>query len=173
MIFNIAPINPPQPSDNDRKSFKPLLFFGLLIFLAVAFLVGTDWVEFDANGKPVLAPFRKAKLDKELEDLDNAEQYALLAVRNGEYPCFNCPGKSTIFLRKGQVWKYGVTTQGEKGRYRTWHIDNHLFYLMQLQGTLQECLREEKRKIYYYATHPENLARTVPLIRPPGNKQDN
>lgn len=173
MIFNIAPINPPKPSDNDRKSFKPLLFFSFLILLAVAFLVGTDWVEFDANGKPILAPFRKAKLDKELEELDHSEQYALLASRNGNYPCFNCPGKSTIFLTKGLVWKYGVTRKGEQARYGTWHIDNHLFYLKQYEGTWQECLREEKRKIYYYATYPENLARSVPLIRPPGNKQDN
>lgn len=173
MIFNIVSLKPPQPSDKGQKPFNPLPLFGLLLFLAVAFLIGTKWLESDQEGNPILAPYRKAKLEKELEELDKAEQYALLAARDGDYPCFNCPGKSTIFLRQGQVWKYGVTTKGEKSRYGTWHIDNNLFYVIQLEGTLQECLREEKRKIYYYATLPENLARPVPLIRPPGNKQDN
>lgn len=173
MIFNIAPINPPSEQNNSPKRLRNVLFFGLIIFLAVAFLFSSDFLEFDANGRPILAPSRKAKMEKELDELDNSEQYALLASRDGDYPCFNCPGKSTIFLRQGMVWKYGATKKGELGRYGTWHIDNHLFYLKEFEGTWQECLRQEKLKIYNYATHPENLARLEPLIRPPGNKQDN
>ena len=97
----------------------------------------------------------------------------LLAAKAGRYPCFSCTGKSSIFLHQGQVWKYGVTRKGERGRYGNWHVDQGLLYFIEYTGPLQECLRQEKLKIYNYALLPENLARTPPLIRPPGNKQDN
>lgn len=142
------------------------------MFLLLCIIVGSDFLEFNENGRPILAPFRRAKLERELSELENAEQYALLAARAGDYPCYNCPGKSTIFLESGMVFKYGVTRKGEDLRYGTWHIDHHLLYVIQFTGTWQDCLAEEKRKIYYYATLPENLRRAVPLIRPPGNKID-
>jgi hypothetical protein len=47
-----------------------------------------------------------------------------------------------------------------------------LFFVTQFRGTYSECLKEEKRKIYLYALLPENQARRIPLIRPPGNKND-
>jgi len=78
-----------------------------------------------------------------------------------------------IYLTVGQIWKYGFTTKNEKGRYQKSLESKNLFYLVEYEGTITACMKEEKRKIYYYALLPENLTRETPLIRPPGNKQDN
>lgn len=46
-----------------------------------------------------------------------------------------------------------------------------LVHIVQFRGTLHECLKEEKKKIYMYPLLPENLAREeeLRLIRPPYN----
>ena len=139
----------------------------VIVFAAKEFIITRE------DGSTELSPERTAKLARELDELDEAEQYVLIAARDGQYPCYHCPGKSSIFLQRGFVWKYGVTRKGEQGRYGRWHVDNNLLYITQYTGPLQECFRQEKLKIYNYALLPENLSRTVPLIRPPGNKQDN
>ncbi|WP_421946827.1 hypothetical protein [Phaeodactylibacter xiamenensis] len=117
---------------------------------------------------PGLSPERQAKLNRELEELENTEQYVLRAARDGWYPCYSCPGKKRIFLHKDEVWKYGVTRKGEARRYGRWHQEQGLYYLVQYEGPLQECLRREKIQIYSYALLPENLRREQPLIRPTG-----
>jgi len=159
---------------SDKK--KPIKFLPniFLCLLALILIFGAkEFIEYTEEGSAILSSERAAKLAKELEELDNAEQYVLLAAKDGYYPCFACVDKSRIFLRKGNIFKYGVTRKGEQGRYGEWHVDQGLLYFIEFQGTLQECLREEKLKIYNYAIHPENLSRSIPLIRPPGNKQDN
>jgi hypothetical protein len=109
-----------------------------------------------------------------LDEIDEAIQYALVATKPGEYACYSCPrGIPTIRLGIGHVWKYGTTRKGEAGRYRGQLPDVRLLFVEQFFGTYSECLKEEKRKIYYYAVLPENLARSTPLIRPPGNRNDN
>lgn len=66
----------------------------------------------EKDGVYDLSPKRKAKLEKEQKEIDNAEQYVIIASKAGLYPCYNC-GKSTlIFLNEGEVWKYGVTRIG-------------------------------------------------------------
>ncbi|NBC05605.1 MAG: hypothetical protein GVY26_00245 [Bacteroidetes bacterium] len=47
-----------------------------------------------------------------------------------------------------------------------------LIYVPQFKGDYAACLKEEKRKIYYYPLLPEALNRSVRLLRPPGNKND-
>ncbi|MEK7255177.1 MAG: hypothetical protein AAB316_10565 [Bacteroidota bacterium] len=131
-----------------------------------------DFLVLDKEGNPRLSEKRQKKLDKDPRNFEQAEQYVLLAGEDGWYPCFNCPGTQTIYLLKFQIWKYGVTTLGEKGRYGASLEGKELIYFIQLRATLPECLREERRKIIGYGVHPENLARDVPLIRPPGNKRD-
>jgi hypothetical protein len=61
--------------------------------------------------------------------------------------------------RKKKVWRLAYEQKPKE-------------YLTEFKGTLSECIKEEKRKIYYYAILPENLKRNNPLIRPPGNKID-
>ncbi len=150
------------PERNDRKRYIVLLML----------LIGSAALLFYSKDITKLSPERRQKLEKELEELENAEQYALVAAKDEWYSCFNCPGEVKIFLHRGEVWKYGVTKKGERGRYGNWHVNQGLTYFVQFQGSYQECLKQEKIKIYTYAQLPENLRRQYPLIRPPGNKRD-
>lgn len=148
--------------------------FAIFLFLVAGFAIYMSLPDFlvDKDGEPELAPWRKEKLLKELDDLDNAEQYVLKAGVPGKYPCYNCTGSDEIFLHLNEVWRYGVTTKSQSGRYPEGLPHPGLVYVIQFQGPLQACMAEEKTKIYKYALLPENLARKVPLIRPPGNKVD-
>lgn len=155
-----------------KRNHFPLLFIFFSLIFIFALFKGADFIVKKADGKLDLSDDRRAKLEKELEDLDEAEQYVLLATRAGNFPCYSCIKNKTIWLLPGEVWKYGVTTKGEKGRYKKGLPVKHLLYKPQLIGSLDVCLKEEKRKIYYYALLPENTKRNNPLIRPPGNKID-
>ncbi len=146
---------------------------GFFILLLLALFMASPFIEYDEHGVPQLSKWRQEKLTKELDEIKGAEQYVLLTLENGIYPCYSCVGATTIYLRKGQIWKYGMTTKGERGRYKNKLPGQRLLYVTEFEGTVEECLMEERKKIYYYALHPENLAREVTLIRPPGNKRDN
>lgn len=144
----------------------------ILIFLLLAlagkkkdFLVSTD------QGMK-LAPWRQKKLQKDLQNFDEAEQYVLIAMVEGEYPCYHCEGQATIYLKVGEIWKYGVTKIGKDKRYSNAPIDPRLRYRVEYKGDIGTCLRLEKIKIYQYAELLENIQRVQPLIRPPGNKND-
>lgn len=165
------------PSIPEEKTEKVSRFPVLAIVLVFLTLAIIPFIEFDENGTPILSTWRKEKLVKELENLDEAEQYALLATDNGYYPCLSCKtsrvDSTRIFLFRNEVWKYGTTTKGEKGRYRKTLASMNLKYQSQFVGTLADCLKQEKIKIYNYPLLPESLKRNFHLIRPPGNKQDN
>jgi len=119
-----------------------------------------------------LTPKRKEKLQKELLALQNAEQYALIVRRADWYPCYQCKDDAVVFLTQGEVWKYGVTRRGQPGRYPEGLPFSGLLYVVQFQGTWQECLAEKIRKSQAYGLLPENLKRKHPLLFPPGNKRD-
>jgi len=140
--------------------------------LIVAQWEDADFLDQDEDGNPILSEERQQKLDKELQELEEAEQYALVVERPGYYPCFSCTDANRIFLNKGETWKYGMTTKKESGRYGLSLQGTGLAYVVQFVGNVQECLAEEKRKIFNYAVLPENIKRRKPLIRPPGNKID-
>ncbi len=102
-------------------------------------------------------------------------QYALVSARDGYFPSYN--SNDVIFLKKGEVWKYGKTIHGESGRYSGGLPVKYLQFERQFVGTEQQCLVMEKIKIYGYLAHPENIKRakitkTLPLLRPPGNRID-
>lgn len=158
---------PGRPGPRFSLWFLALLAFGTLVWMA-----HEDFLE-EQDGQTVLAPWRKAKMWKELEDMEYGEQYVLLARAPGYYPCYPCKESKQIYLNEGEVWKYGVTSRNERGRYPGGLPVKGLFYFIEFTGLLQECYRLEKIKIYDYALRPENLARTERLIRPPRNKQDN
>lgn len=146
----------------------------VLAFFFMAHKIIPPGLEKDKDGNITLAPDRQAKLNKELEEIDNAEQYVLVAQRSGLYPCYSCTnGQKTIYLNVGEVWKYGVTRKGLQGRYPRENFGvPDLNYFQQFIGTYSECLKKEKIKIYNYPFLPEALARDILLIRPPGNKYD-
>lgn len=164
----------PQLKKDDtetRRSFLPI-FLGAAIFVVAVVLFSK--MTFDEEGKlPKLNPQDEAKLQKRLNEIDDAEQYALVANENGWYPC-NHPGRATFYLKAGEVWKYGTTTKGQFGRYSIKYLKAmNVFYIIQFQGTVAECLKEEQRKLFNYPYLPENLARPVKdrLPRPPYNSK--
>lgn len=179
---NIRSSPTPDQREFDRNK-KRWLWIILLVILGMAFSVLyiqmgekkiPPGVELDEDGNIKLSPDRQAKLDRELEEIDNAVQYALIATKRSLYPCYSCPfGQKTIFLNPGEVWKYGVTRKGPEGRYPNESFGApNLFYFRQYMGTYSECLKREKIMIYNYPLLPEAQTRNILLIRPPGNKYD-
>ena len=172
------------PSNPGGGSPGPFILLLLLSLLAVGVVAGhkilagkekeKSPIVVDEDGNVRLSPERQAKLDKELEEIDNAVQYALIATIDGYYPCYTCPdGSATIFLYKGETWRYGVTRKGENGRYPDGNFGTpHVVFVVQFTGTYSECLKEEKIKIYNYPLLPEARKRELQLFRPPGNKND-
>jgi hypothetical protein len=156
---------------NDKTLISPLL-----TGVAILFIVLMIFTKVDVTGKneiPQLSPKEEAKLQKRLKEIDDSEQYALIAKEDGWYQC-NHPGRPTFYLHAGEVWKYGTTTKQQFGRYTLAFLEKtKVFYIIQFQGTIAECLKEEQRKMYYYPYLPENLARSEidRLPRPPYNSK--
>ena len=142
-----------------------LLLIGLFIFLLMKVWDGKKQIE---------SSQRDEAYSSRIERLNNAEQYALIANTTGYYPCSHCPN-GHFFLNINEVWKYGVTINGQSGRYTTEYlIHNKVDYIVQYKGTIQECLEEEAQKIILYYQLPENAVRFDKnrLARPPGNSKD-
>ena len=170
-----------------RKEVKPSPKRPVKLLLLLIGLIGLVWLGTEMSDKKLapgvvstpegeitLSEERKAKLDRELEEIDNAIQYALVALVDGYYPCLSCPfGQKTVYLYKGNIWKYGVTRKSEAERYPggNYGADNLLFLPM-FFGTYGECLKQEKTLIYNYPLLPEAQGREIILARPPGNVYD-
>jgi hypothetical protein len=155
-----------------NRWIRSLLLWSVASLLLMAALQWADVVEW-VDGEWRLKPQRETERDRQIRKIDEAEQYALVADISGYYACLQCPAKR-IFMKANEVWKYGVTNQGEKQRYTTQFLrQRRLRYLVQLRGTYSQCLVEEKRKLFEYPLLPENLARPDSLKRilPPGNLQ--
>ncbi len=129
-------------------------------------------VQKDINGNYQLHPNRLRKLRRDIENLNDAEQYVLKVRFNGWFPCLSCPYRDSIFLYKNELWKYGVTINGEVGRYGTQLLEQGLLYNRQYSGTIEQCMIEERKKIIGYPLLLENLKRKQPIARPPGNPKD-
>lgn len=178
----IAPQLKPVPSNREEAKKQNYLILWVILLLGAGFTVYTltagdkgSPTVINEDGEEVLSPRRKAKLDRELDELDHAVQYVLFATSDGYYPCYTCPdGSPSIFLYEGEVWKYGVTRKGERKRYpgENYGAPN-LSYIEQYEGTFGECLKMEKIMIYNYPLLPESRRRVFRLFRPPGNKNDN
>ncbi len=128
-------------------------------------------IAFPSDGEvPKLKPKDAARLEKKLREIDDAEQYALVARSDGLYACLN--GPPTYYLKTGEIWRYGVTTKGELGRYKgKFLIQNNVIYTVQFRGNVAECLKQEQINLFMYPYLPENLARPIELRlpRPPYN----
>lgn len=161
----------PPPPPPKRK--RPILFFFLILTILgfYAHWKGVDFLEIDEHGNVRLSAKRQRSLDNRLMRLNDPHQYALLAGKDGFYPCFNCAQDSLIFLHRGDTWKFG-TTYSNRRYSNAWLENMRLQYKIEYRGRIEDCLIKEAEKIFNYATSPENLKRDTPLIRPPGNKND-
>ena len=152
-------------SNNNSKQLLTIFLFGLTVLL-----FAKVW-----NGKTeVDTSERDQAYSERIDRLNNAEQYALLAKTTGYYPCYHCPtGK--FFLNRNEVWKYGVTINGKSKRYTDEYLRGlNVLYVVEFEGTIQECLEEEAKKIILYYQLLENAVRFDKnrLLRPPGNSKD-
>ena len=133
------------------KSIPTLLVLGFIVCL------NGDSVSTQRNGNDVaISPENaKALLNKmqlEIEGIKSkdrgnqpTEQYALVARTDGHYPDVRNP--RGVYLAKGDVWKYGQTSNPE-GRYSQDYLDSlNLDKIPEFQGTKEECLIMEKRFI--------------------------
>ncbi len=146
--------------------YKILLILGIVLGLSITLQIS-------------LSPERILKRDREIDRIYDktqddkvCEQYALVAREDGWYTCFKCEIRDRIYLHEAEIRKYGKTCNGQEGRYSSGMPSLLLEYVPQFFGTEQECLIEEKRKIYAYPNLPECLKREFVLLRPPGNKID-
>ncbi len=156
-----------NPRQGTSKSTYLLLVCSVL--LIIAFI--TNSVLEKSGNEPKLSRKEEEKLQKRLKEIDESEQYALVAMEDGWYPCLHS-GRTTFYLNVGEVWKYGVTSKGETGRYTELFLfKNRVSYLRQFTGTFSECLKQEQIRLFHYPYTPENLARPPAerLPRPPYN----
>ena len=124
------------------------------------------------------------KMSEEIErqlaktnDYPGCEVYFLEVVRPDLYPVLGY-GNAVIGyvnLDVGNVWKVGMTSNGQKGRYSTdtfyknpmegiYLTGRQLQYQYILKGTYKQCIILEKLLIYTYSMwsgYPE-------LVKPPG-----
>src|SRR3989339_719354 len=152
-----------------KPSVWPLLLVATGIIIASALIIEAVFAKEEPS--PELSPKEKAKLEQKMKEIDDAEQYALLAAKDGHYACLHS-GRATCFLHKGEVFKYGVTTKGEFGRYNTAFMMKHnVIYVVQFKGNVAECLIQEQIKLFNYPYLTENLSRLPEnqLPRPPFN----
>jgi len=169
--FNTNPNNgniekkPDSDEELILKKYKSKIYiFAILIIIVFAiFKIGEE---------------RENKKQKEINGIlkkvytnNFCVQYALIATINDYYVCYECNNKQ-IYLKAGEVWKYGKTCNGVFGRYPDGLPYPNLKFVVQFEGTEAMCLIEEKHKIYSYTSLPECINRTIKLIRPPGNKID-
>ncbi len=138
-------------------------------------------LEIDIEISESLSAERLLKLQAELKGILTKElldktcvQYALVATFDDYYPCYNTG--QMIYLKSGDVWKYGKTCIGADKRYSDL-AERRLIFIPEFRGNEMTCLLIEKIKIYNYVVHSENLKRaketkTLPLLRPPGNRID-
>ncbi len=163
------PETQPHKPPPKKKTAIPVIVAGVL-FLIVCALKWQDVVEY-VNGEAQLTEKHQKQLEKKLNEMEDAEQYALVATKDGFFPCLHS-GFVRYYLHVGEVWKYGVTTKGERGRYSSEFIlNNSVAYIVQFQGTLTECFQAEQIQLFSYPVLPENLARPemYRLLRPPNN----
>jgi len=162
----------PKLEKAENQSQTPILLplmGAFVLILAIVLFAKASFTE--ENKAPELSPKEEEKLQKRLREIDDSEQYALIAKSNGWYPCLHS-GRTTVFLKAGEVWKYGVTSKGQFGRYAAkFLLSNNVLYDLQFKGTVSECLKQEQIKLFNYRYLPENLARPPAdrLSRPPYN----
>jgi hypothetical protein len=166
-------ILPPKPTKSYFKWY--LLGFVLLLAAIALFFSQTNFEKSVQKNKlgeiTDISEKQKEKFRADSAKLNQCVQYALIANEDGWYE--KCDKTGKFYLLKGEVWKYGVTCEGNpENRYEnSFYDNNNLIFQVQFRGNHLACEIEEKRKLYFYPTMPENLRREAhqKLVLPIGN----
>lgn len=140
---------------------------GILILVASNF-----WDRLYKN--PNIDPEAIVEAEEEAEEIINRHkkwvQYVLIANSTMKRPCLRCPNSvAMVTVKAGEIYKYGITTQG-KSRYTEQDlISFDLRFVRQHQGSYIECKKLEVNKIVAYQFLPESFKPELKLVRPPGN----
>ena len=140
------------------------------------YIEGTEGhVYLDEDGNPQVMPEVVENLERHKKKRDACVQYVAVATGDGYRACYSYPnGPKTIFLRAGEVWKYGETCDFESRRKDPEYDINQVELAPQNYGTKDYCFKVQLDSIYLYKKHHENLMGLkrigIWLKRPPGNK---
>lgn len=179
-------LRPPVRKIKPRSPFPffPILVTLILIIIGVRYgiqmsgkyLEGTEgYVYMDEDGNPQVIPEVHEQLERHKQKRENCVQYVAVASRDGYRACYTCPnGQKTIFLKSGEVWKYGETCEFESRQNALEYKINRVILTAQNYGTKDYCFKVQLDSIYLYKIHHQNLMRLkntgIWLKRPPGNK---
>lgn len=78
-----------------------------------------------------------------------------------------------VTVHRGEIYKYGITTQGKARYVQRLYEKLQVRMVEQLVGHYTECKTAEVNKIIAYRFLPESQKLEVKLIRPPGNAYRN
>jgi hypothetical protein len=179
-----ATLKKPPPStegvsiERKHKRKPPLFpFIFLLVGLVVALFAYSDfWKRFYDDPDLDKAEVEAAR--QEAEEIAKRHevwvQYVLVADYTTKRPCLRCPnGIPVVTVNTGEIYKYGITTQGI-GRYtESQYIQLGVTYLEEFRGSYLECKEMEINKILAYRFLPQSQKPEVKLLRPPGNANKN
>ena len=158
----------PSPQKGKPNAMLPLVVITLFVILTGS----RFWERF--RNDPNLDREAVEAAQREAEEIVDRHavwvQYVLVANTTMKRPCLNCPGGITmVTVRAGEVYKYGITTQGESRYSRSIYDQLGLNYYEEYEGSYIECKEMEINKITSYLFLPESKKPEVKLIRSPGN----
>jgi hypothetical protein len=102
------PVHRPQIDPNlpSQRPWRGLVWVVLLVVAGIYAAFSIEDFDFlvEKDGGYDLSPQRKKKLNKELTEIEEAEQYVIFAIDPGYYPCYHCSPKKVIYLKPGEIW---------------------------------------------------------------------
>ncbi|MCB9298193.1 MAG: hypothetical protein H6559_34500 [Lewinellaceae bacterium] len=166
--------------------FQFLLIFILSILLLLIakrevqitgkYVEGTEgYVYLDEDGNPQVIPEVYERLEKQKKKREECVQYVAVASGDGYRACYTCPDyQKSIFLKSGEVWKYGETCEFESRQNALEYKINRVILPHKTMGQKDYCYKVQLDSIYLYKIHYQNLMRLkntgIWLKLPPGNK---
>lgn len=154
-----------MPSIQSLRTLVTLVFLSILF----TFLFSKIW----HRGKQIDTSERDKALVRKLARLQNCEQYSLRALKSGWFACTHCP-KSLYYLRTNEIARYGMTCNRDSRYTDEQLLKFGVYYFVEFEGTMQEAVEVEAKKIFFYYRHPDNLARyeNIRISLPPLNLRD-
>ena len=119
----------------------------------------------------------KALVQEATEKFGKCQQYRLVVLKPGRFPCYTCTILKNVVLSPGQTFKIGQTCGNERSRYGTNLPEPGLKYFVEFEGNAFEVLVAEyvRLKLFQYSQERQMILETNQLMEsemllPPGNK---